>query len=554
MACSVLNMPVNKTRKSGSDIMNGQTPEKEIRSRERCRSGATSREGRRGQASSLSSRLMAHVPFGLSVTNPDGTLEYVNPAFTSLFGYDRADLPDRATWFAKAFPDTSERGRMERSYQEDATASLETLSSRPRAMTIRTRDGRNLVCEARVQVLPTGEHLVVYENMTDRSRLETERVNTGKMEAIGNLAGGIAHTVNNILMGIQGYTSLMLMKRGPGDPDFKHLKAIEAQVRAGSELTGRILTFSHSGMGEFFPADLNEIVRKTATIFGNTRSDISIGRKLQDDLSKVKADRGQIEKALIILYVKARQSMTKGGEILIESRNVRLGQEEAEAYGLRTGAYVLVTVTHGGKALDDVTAGKIFEPTLDAGGYGRGQGYDLTSAYGIVRSHGGVLTVGSNEGVGTSFRIYLPASDGTQSDETASPEGVLRGTETVLLVDDEEVVLDVNREILENQGYSVLTARNGKEALEIYRHRRDEIALVLLDMVMPGIDGEETFRLLKRIDPGVKVILASGYSTNDQIRNMMRNGCCAFLQKPFGNLELTMKVREVIGGGTVSRH
>ncbi|MGE5790763.1 MAG: response regulator [Syntrophaceae bacterium] len=497
---------------------------------------------------------MAHVPFGLSVTSPDGTLEYVNPAFTALFGYDRADLPDRATWFEKAFPDPSERGTMERNYQEDAAASLETLSSRPRTMMIRTRDGRRLVCEARVQVLPTGEHLVVYENITDRSRLEMERVNTGKMEAMGNLAGGIAHTVNNILMGIQGYTSLMLMKKNPDDPDFRHLKAIEAQVRAGSELTGRILTFSRSGMGKFLPADLNEIVRKTAAVFGNTRSDIPIRRKLQDGLSKVEADQGQIEKALIILYVKARQSMPKGGELLIESRNVRLGQEEAEAYGLRTGAYVLVTVTHGGKALDDAAAGKIFEPTIDEGGYGRGQGFDLASAYGIIRSHEGVLTVGSNEGVGTSFRIYLPALDGTRSDETASPDGVLRGTETILLVDDEDVVLEVNREILENQGYAVITARNGKEALEIYRDRRDEIALVLLDMVMPGINGEETFGLLKRIDPEVKVILASGYSTNDQIRNMMRNGCCAFLQKPFGNLELTMKVREVIGGGTSSRH
>ena len=532
--------------------MHGQTPEKKTRSRARYRSGATSLEGRRGQASSLSARLMAHVPFGLSVTNPDGMLEYVNSAFTALFGYDKADLPDRATWFEKAFPDPSARGRMERCYQEDATASLETLSSRPRAMTIRTRDGRSLFCEVRVQVLPTGEHLVVYENITDRSKLEAERVNTGKMEAIGKLAGGIAHTVNNILMGIQGYTSLMLMKKGPGDPDYKYLKAIEEQVRAGSELTGRILTFSHSGMGEFLSADLNEIVRKTSAVFGNTRSDISIRRKLQDDLSRVQADQGQIEKALIILYVKARQSMPKGGELLLESRNVRLGQEDSEAYGLQAGAYVLVTVTHGGRAFDDVAAGKIFEPTLEASGIGRG--FDLTSAYGIIRSHGGVLTVGGDAGVGTSFRIYLPASEQKTPRGAESPKEILRGTETVLLVDDEDVVLDVNREILESQGYAVITARNGKEALEIYRHRRDEIALVLLDMVMPGINGEETFGLLRRIDPEVKVILASGYSTNDQIRNLMRNGCCAFLQKPFGNMELTMKVREVLDGGTSSRH
>jgi signal transduction histidine kinase len=317
-------------------------------------------------------------------------------------------------------------------------------------------------------VLPTGEHLVVYENKTERSKLEAERVNTGKMEAIGNLAGGIAHAVNNILMGIQGYTSLLLMRNSPDDPDYKHLRAIEDRVRAGSELTGRILTFSHSGMGEFLPADLNEIVQKTSTIFGNTRRDINIHRKLQDNLSRVDADRGQIEKALIILYVKARQSIPKGGELLIESRDVRLGEEEAEAYGLQSGAYVLVTITHGGRALDDVVAGKIFEPTLEAGGIG--QGFDLTSTYGIIRSHGGVLTVGGGEGVGTSFRVYLPASGGTRLGEGESPKGILKGAETVLLVDDDDVVLDVNRQILENQGYAVITARNGKEALEIYRH------------------------------------------------------------------------------------
>lgn len=534
--------------------MYGQTSKKETERRAaRSSSRAKSCEERREQTSTFCTRLMTHVPFGLSVTNPEGTLEYVNPAFTALFGYGKADLPNRATWFKKAFPDPAERSRMEHCYQEDAAGSHETISSQPRTMTIRTLDGRNLRCEVWVQMLSTGEQLAIYQNVTDRSKLEAERVNTGKMEAMGNLAGGIAHTVNNILMGIQGYTSLLLMKKSPGDPDYKHLKAIEEQVRAGSELTGQILTFSHSGMGEFLPADMNEIVRKTSTIFGNTRRDITIRRKLQDDLSMVEADRGQIEKALIILYVNARRTMPKSGELLLESRNVRLGQEEAQAYGVRAGEYVLVTVTHDGSALDDVAAGKIFEPTLDAGGFGRGQGFDLTSAYGIIRSHGGVITVGGEEGAGTSFRIYLPASNRMRCEEAASPARVLRGTETIMLVDDEDVLLDVNREILEGQGYSVMTARNGKEALEVFRSHRNEIALVLLDMVMPGINGEETFGHLKHIDPEVKVILASGYSTNDQIRNMMRKGCCAFLQKPFGNLELMMKIREVLGGGTSSR-
>jgi PAS domain S-box-containing protein len=490
---------------------------------------------------------MAHVPFGLSVTGPEGTMMYVNPAFTALFGYGTEDLPDRATWFEKAFPEPSYRSRMDRYYREDAMYSLETKSCRPRAMMVQTRDGRRLLCELRMQELPSGAHLVVYENITGRSKLEAERVNTGKMEAIGHLAGGIAHTVNNILMGIQGYTSLMLMKKGPGDPDFKHLKAIEGQVRAGAELTGRILTFSHSGMGELLPMDLNESIRRTSTVFGNARTDISIRRKLQDDLPRVEADRGQLEKALVILYVRARKCVPKGGELLLESRRVRLGQEEVEAYGLQAGAFVLVSITHGGKALDDAAAGKMFEPNLDAGGFARGDGFDLASAYGIIRSHGGTLTVGGVEGGGTSFRIYLPATDVTRTDDAGCAAQVLKGTETILIVDDEEVVLEVNREILESQGYAVLAARNGKEALEIYGQRRGEIALVLLDMVMPGINGEETFGLLKRIDPGVKVILASGYSTNNQIRNMMRNGCCGFLQKPFGNMELAMKVREAIG-------
>lgn len=533
--------------------MHGLKSEKESDRRVSKRGSAASRERRMGQVSTFPARLMAHVPFGLSVTDSEGAMVYVNPAFTALFGYGAEELQDRATWFEKAFPDPSYRSRMDRYYREDAMYSRETKSCRPRAMMMQTMDGRRLLCEVRVQELPAGEHLVVYENITGRSKLEAERVNTGNMEAIGHLAGGIAHTVNNILMGIQGYTSLMLMKKGPGDPDFKHLKAIEEQVRAGAELTGRILTFSHSGMGEFLPLDLNESIRKTSTVFGNTRTDISIRRKLQDDLPRVEADRGQLEKALVILYVKARKSVPKGGELLLESRNVRLGQEEAEAYGLQAGAFVLVSIAHGGQVFDDAAAGKIFEPNLDAGGFARGDGFDLASAYGIIRSHRGILTVGGGDGVGRSFRIYLPAMEGTRTEAAGCAPQILNGTETILIVDDEEVVLDVNREILESQGYAVLAARSGKEALEIYRQRRGEIALVLLDMVMPGINGEETFGLLKRIDPGVKVILASGYSTNDQIRNMMRNGCCGFLQKPFGNVELAMKIREAIGSGICSR-
>ena len=380
------------------------------------------------------------------------------------------------------------------------------------------------------------------ENLVLQKRLQWAE----KMEAIGTLAGGIAHDFNNLLAGIQGHVSMAIMKLDPANPTCDRLRQIEAQVQSGVHLTRQLLGFARGGRYEVKATDMNEVIEKTHSMFGRTRKDISIHHKKGEDLWSVEVERGQMEQVFLNLYVNAWQAMPGGGDIYLETENVVLHGERTLPFSVKPGKYVKTTVTDTGSGMNEQTRLRVFEPFFTTKEMGRGIGLGLATVYGIIKGHRGMINVYSEPGRGTTFTIYLPASDKAVVKERQAPLTITRGTETILLVEDEKTVLDLNRELLETMGYTVHATGSGSEAVAIYMEKRSMIDLVILDMVMPGISGSRTFDLLREINPEVKVLLSSGYSLNGEAHHIMERGCNGFLQKPFQIEQLSQKVREIL--------
>jgi two-component system, cell cycle sensor histidine kinase and response regulator CckA len=386
-------------------------------------------------------------------------------------------------------------------------------------------------------------------DITEEKKLEAQYLQAQKMEAVGTLAGGVAHDFNNLLMGIQGHASLMLLDLDHGSTHYGMLKSIEEQVKSGADLSRQLLSFARKGKFEVKPTDLNAILRKTSAMFGRTKKEISIHARFQSDLWPVEADGGQIEQVLLNLYVNAWQAMPGGGSLFLETKNVILDEQYRKPFYIQPGRYARISVTDTGVGMDEKTRKRIFEPFFTTKEMGRGTGLGLATAYGIIKGHGGIINVYSEKGHGATFTVYLPATDKSVEMGKKSPAELVKGRGTVLLVDDEEVILDVNRMVLEKLGYKTLLARNGQEAIDIFRAQKDGIDLILLDMIMPGMEGGKAFDLLQSIKADVKVILSSGYSINDEVKRMMERGCKGFLQKPFDMGEFSRKLKEVLGEG-----
>jgi CheY-like chemotaxis protein len=281
-------------------------------------------------------------------------------------------------------------------------------------------------------------------------------------------------------------------------------------------------------------------------MFGRTKKEITIHTKFGMDAWPVEVDQGQIEQVLLNLYVNAWQAMPGGGRLFIQTDNVVLNETDTRPYDVSPGKFVKISVTDTGVGMDDATQKRIFDPFFTTKEMGRGTGLGLASVYGIIKNHGGIITVRSRKGEGSTFTIYLPASGREVESETRGDEAVLRGSETVLLVDDEEMIIDVGERFLANLGYRVLSAQGGREAVLRYEKNRNEIDLVILDMVMPDMGGSETFDRLKAINPDLRVLLSSGYSIGGEASAILGRGCDGFIQKPFDLKALSKKIREIL--------
>jgi two-component system cell cycle sensor histidine kinase/response regulator CckA len=281
-------------------------------------------------------------------------------------------------------------------------------------------------------------------------------------------------------------------------------------------------------------------------MFGRTRKDIKINTKFQEDIWTVEVDHGQIEQVLLNLYVNAWQAMPGGGDLYLLTENVILDEYLARSFSVDPGEYVKISVTDTGVGMDEATQQRVFDPFFTTKGMGRGTGLGLASAYGIIKNHGGIINVHSDKGEGTTFNIYLPSSEKEIAEPKGAGEEILKGSETVLLVDDEKMIIDVGEQLLDRLGYKVMVAGSGNEALEMYEENQDRIDLVILDMIMPDMSGGDTYDKLKGINSSIKVLLASGYSINGQAQAILDRGCDAFIQKPFNLRELSKKVRSVL--------
>ncbi|KAF0182815.1 MAG: PAS domain S-box [Nitrospirae bacterium] len=383
-------------------------------------------------------------------------------------------------------------------------------------------------------------------DVTEQKKLQTQLLRAQKMEAIGTLAGGIAHDFNNLLTNILGYTSLLLHETQNNHPHYRRLKNIETQIASATELTKRLLGFARGGKYEVKPTDLNELVSASSEMFSRTKKEISVTRRLGAGLHSAEVDSVQIEQVLMNLYVNAWQAMPHGGSLFLSTENVVLDDRYCRHHGIEQGAYVKVSVSDTGTGMDEETQSRVFEPFFTTKGTGVGTGLGLASAYGIIRNHGGTINVYSELGKGTTFTFYLPASRKTPARAEPVSKGLVAGVGTILLVDDQGIVSEVGREMLSILGYDPLIAGSGEEAIALYAENRDRILLVILDMIMPGMSGSETFDRLKQIDPGVQVILSSGYSINGQASDILNKGCRGFIQKPFNLQDLSKKIQQSI--------
>jgi PAS domain S-box-containing protein len=483
-------------------------------------------------------------PDSVIVYDMERKVTYLNPTFTNVFGWTLEEcLGKKMDMFIpeENWPETIEM--IEKVLTGENLSGIETFQYTKAGDIIpvsisgaiyHDRDGN-----------PVGS-VVNLRNIYEQKKLEAQIHQVQKMEAIGTLAGGIAHDYNNLLMGILGNASLMTFDLNNHHPHYEKLKNIESYVQSGADLTKQLLGFAKGGKYEVKPIDINEVVRKSSEMFSRTKKEVRIHRKIQKNIWTVEADPKQVEQVLLNLYVNAGQAMPGGGELYLQTENVTLDDVYTRHFSVKPGDYVKISITDTGIGMDEKTIKRIFDPFFTTKDMGRGTGLGLASAYGIIKNHGGIINADSIINKGTTFNVFLPASD--KSIEKTKPlnQKALKGVGTVLVVDDEEMIIDVATQILENLGYSALSARSGTEAIKVYQAHQDEIILVILDMIMPDLGGGETYDRLKKIRPEIKVLLSSGYSIDGQASEIMDRGCNGFIQKPFNIKQLSRKIRDVI--------
>ena len=479
---------------------------------------------------------------------PAEKMAFVNPRVTAVSGYSPEEFYSRpGLLFDLLHPE--DRLVLESIFREKATAG--------NTVTLRWRHKNgNLIWIEQHHVLVRNPYGVLHaveciaRDITERKSLEEQFRQAQKMEAIGRLAGGVAHDFNNLLTVINGYSAQALTELSKSDPFHEEFGEIARAGDRAAGLTRQLLAFSRRQMLQPQVFNANEVVgdmdKMLRRVLGE---DIELATILNPRLEPILADRGQLEQVIMNLAVNARDAMPNGGKLTIETAPAELDRAYADYHpSVKPGRYAMIAVSDSGQGMDETTKARIFEPFFTTKAPGQGTGLGLSTVYGIVEQSGGTIWVYSELGKGTTFKIYFPRAAATGV-APEGPRGAVRpagGSETVLIVEDDESVAKLIRTLLQHAGYTVLEAKNGKDALHLLTTHSGAVHLVVTDMVMPQMSGWELLQKIGEFRPGLKALFMSGYTDNALLRQGMATSQTPFLQKPFTPTALVSKVREVI--------
>jgi two-component system, cell cycle sensor histidine kinase and response regulator CckA len=475
----------------------------------------------------------------------EGRFSYVSPIIESITGYTVSEVVGRPF---TSFVHPEDLPSLQKSFANTA-AGIEA----PFEFRVFSKTGKVLWCRSSSRRVLSGDRVVgitgIVQDITERKLLEKQLVQAQKMEAVGRLAGGIAHDFNNVLGVILGQGELLLQKLAPTDSSRRRVEQICQAGRRAASLTGQLLAFSRQQILQPASLNLNDVVNgfsnMLATMIGE---DVTFLKLLDPNLWRVSADAGQVEQVLMNLVVNARDAMPAGGAITIRTSNMELDELFVRQHpGTRPGRCVVLMVSDTGVGMDEETAVHIFEPFFTTKEAGKGTGLGLPTVYGIVKQSGGYISVASHLRKGTTFSIYLPRVEEAMAEnggeKSAAP---VRGSETVLLVEDALALREVTREFLQGAGYTVLEAGDATEALQTAECHGANISLLITDVVLPGINGRALAQQLLSLRPEMKVLYISGYTDDAMVRHGLLQSEIAFLEKPFTQNALTHKVREIL--------
>jgi PAS domain S-box-containing protein len=487
---------------------------------------------------------------GMRVVDKDFNIIRTNDTFAAMIGLPRENLIGKKCYdIFKGnrchTPDCS----LEKILAGNERVEDECIKTRP--------DGKEVPCIVAAMPFKGSDGSIIgivedFRDITERQNLEAQIRQAQKMESIGTMAGGIAHDFNNLLGGMLGYLSIMKTHLYPADRIYRYVELIEKAGERAANLTNQLLAFSRKGKYEIAPVNINESIRNVLNILERTTNkNIEISCSMGDNIPRIEGDPTQIEQTIMNICVNAADAMPNGGKLQIETELVHLDKTFSATHpGANPGNYIHITISDTGQGMDKETLSKIFEPFFTTKEKDKGTGLGMSMVYGIVKNHGGYINVYSEAGKGTIFNIYFPPLMKklveVEKEAKTQTESVATGQETILVVDDEDIIRNMLQEVLEGMGYTVLLADNGEDALKLYRGRCNDIDLVIIDMIMPKMGGKETYLALKKINPDIKTILASGFSQDTVVREILGAGVNGFIHKPFTTTELSKKIREVL--------